>query len=1562
KMRALLVFSALLLAGLATDTPPDCKNGGTPLADNSGCDCPCQTYGQDLCETIVKCENGGVLKDNECQCQSYWGGYFCEEIDCVNGGYAMYATPDVNGRQVCHCPKGYYGIHCDAVKQARPVEGVFNTQKSFILYIHNELSDWYGMSGFARIKRDVQSLVPGYDDAFNSYTLLVSKSGDSSDADFDGPTDWPTFNTSLNALETGRTTMYTCNQAAISYKRILKALQNNHIEDSVMLMYTQYPPTTDDESLAELKKYLRAFRIKLNVLIGADDILLDCNSKSKKNKGFDELTSLVHFTDGEIATFVVEDSDDPNELVPAFIRASASPQSHSRQASATCQKTELVFQTDPYPNTYYIAVRSSQDKPALITGTCSSGGEVSDPILSYYSEFTLFTILSGAQQTCTLSVTTGDECIATVYSVGGENGVDAFDIFHSFSTSTDMDTDSIYAYHNESFYLTLHIEVPKDSIYKIKNFTGDVAVYNEDEREIVLTELSSRQSTFEYQSEGPFACNKYGASWIQLTLQGFSAKGGDSVAVLNRMINLNCEERKPPADSSKLFRMMDEEDQKKKLPTLALMYSNSLPRSQYSKFILEGADASLMETKFSSYGYLRFDGSDTMDFMPTPVFDDFRKGVYDSGPDASLKPLNNIKKELELLTESSIPVTPDSLVSIAISHSMTDPSVNLGVQYPANLAKLANLGAKLLFWGDVDTVTVNEGDSESLEFYTRLAAVSAGHVVLIDTMEFTDDEDDDGEYPFYASLALRDLYSFGPSQRLLAYSNLEWAQTSDVTTQTASIGTLQIPQGTTQVFVSITLNVKNPSDVGQAFQLSIVLEGNSDRPVLNFDSFTTYGGTARPRSNLYTANITVVGGESYEGTFTVLAMTPYTGAHIRFWTERTDDDVIPDLTYVDFDKKTIQPDDYLGAALRVNSDETKMSLRFLDEHGIEGKLLDHDQTVDVTKGVAHFVPYFCTSDQSKTLSKDMYTVEVTYESGFKYYRPLLCGKSKTDPDGNCEKEEGSSGNWYCTESNPPFHRGPSKMLIDCSGVGQVVYSDEKDAENSYKCVCQDGFAGKSCEQSSCSLEIEHLPEEADAAFRTLSFVLLSPAGDEACSALAMNYANDAKQLFDASKSYDNIWQYTFSVYFADGTVKTMYRGQSFGDFLKQFDKFHNGQVDIDTFCGDGPNHPIDLNDVFNVAVESVGRNSRGIVFLYANQNFAEEDKNQLNDAFASNELYQSIQAYQQHIYMVTPTVTPNLITMTTASGGFVVKMIDDFEKYNTQVATYRTMFDSVFKSKVGWAGISTDAKTRSTALKNTWTIRKKAHLFVTSKSADGATPPEVTGLDPTALKQSPFDDVDEDKTISKHAEIIADADNIVKIGITFDKDEAKYELVQVVILTLDDPIQTALIGQSQANTDKQAAGATNSSTKGVHISFDKKSTELFFQPSDVNWRQASRIDCSFAQEFVPFNQPFENIGASVVDFSVSPLIDGTEDPDKTKSFSLSVPLAVSMAIDCVNGDFSEEGSYCACDDGWSGPTCSQPSCGDGVLNSHGDHCDCTGAQFGGLFCKDEMTKMLFEEE
>ncbi|KAF8357253.1 hypothetical protein PRIPAC_92248 [Pristionchus pacificus] len=1502
RMRALLVFSAVLLVLGADPVPAVCANGGVLNKDD-----------------VTKCD-----------CQPYFSGIECETKECVNGGYS--------DEGFCHCPKGYYGIHCDAVKQARPVDGVFDTKKSFNLYIHNELTDWYGKSGLERIQRDIPKILPDY--SYASYNLFESKRDEAS-LDVKAGRNQTQFLKDLKGVSPKRTGKYTCADTDISYDELLEALKSKNIEDSVLLMYTQYPPKHDEEKLADLKKYLRAFRIKLNVIIGSDDILLDCNSK-KFAGAFDELTSLVHFTDGEIASFLVEDDNDPNELLPIFIRSSASPQSHAREVSETCEDTDLIFQTDPYPNTYYIAVRSTEYNPASISGSCSSGGVVSDPIPSFYGEFTMFSILSGAQQKCTLSVRTGTECTATVYSVGGEKDVDNFDIFHSFSTSADMDTDSISSYQEEEFFLTMHIDVPVDSKYKIVRFEGSVTVKNEEVQDVSFTDLDRRSpSTYEYQSHEAFRCPKNGSSWIQLDLQGFNnISDNPPVAVLNRMIHLNCEERKPAvAPPVKSFRMMDD------------VKSDKPPTTLFSRFILEGVNSDVIEEKFTEYGYLRFDTTTQMSLDLTTDFTSFKTKIYDNAPDDQIDPLDiSLKLELQQLTfNPSKSITSDSLVSIAISHSISDLSVNPN-PFPSNMAELANKGARLVFWGDINTLTVSEKDYESLEMHNKLAAISAGHLVLIDFDDFPDDDANSGD--FYVSKALRDLYNNGPSQRLLSYSNLEWTPTPSQTSQSSSIGTLQIPDATTEVFVSITLNINNPADVIPPFMLSIVLEGYKDRIVLNLDDFTQYGTTDYVRSNLYTTKLPVVEGESYDGTFTLLAMTSFTGAHIRFWTARTKEDVVPDLTYVNFDQTTVQPDDYVGAALRVpGKTGEKMSLRFFDEMGVDATLSDHNQTdVDVVKDIAHFIPYFCNSNQSKTFSKEMYTIEITYESGFKYFRPMFCSKGKS-AEKNCN--EGYDGNYYCTESNPPFHRGPSEKLIDCSGVGQVVYSEESKKTSSYKCICDEGFAGESCEQSSCAEGLEHLPEESDVEFRTLSYVLLSPSGQESCSVLQMFYAEEARQLFNRSNAYTNFWQYTFSMYFSDGTAKTLYRGPSFTDFFDVFGTLTMENIDFDTvnFCGNGKTQPFDLNEVYKLAVESVGRNSIGVVLIHAIQTFADADdsKNELKNAFASDELYQSIQSYQQHIYIVTPTMIPEFIDMTTASGGFTVRMVDDYNDFEASMSNYAMIFDKIFKSRIGWAGVSNEAKT------NSWTINQKAEMFVTSRRKDKGAPPTATGLTPFTS-----DNGYKDGAVTQHASIDVTADSLTTVNLTFDTG-VEYDLVQIVILTTVDPIRNALIGQSQSNTDKHAAGATNSSEKAVHISFNKDAKEFYFDPELDNWRQASRINCSYAQEFVAFTQPFKDVGPYVVNFAVSPKDKATGET-LDKMFSLSIPLAVSERIDCVHGDFNNEGSFCECDgkNKWSGPTCSQPTClNGGTLNSHGDHCDCSNTEYGGEFCE---AKAISDEE
>lgn len=171
-------------------------------------------------------------------------------------------------------------------------------------------------------------------------------------------------------------------------------------------MYTQYPPKHDEEKLADLKKYLRAFRIKVhyspNVIC-----LIECFSwmwsldltiffliVTRRNSLEHSMNWLLSFTSlmekshlsslkmimipmrywkGRLfsihylyLSFFLSSFDHlpvPNRTREKFQRlARFENDSIEVEICVVFQDTDLIFQTDPYPNTYYIAVRSTECK------------------------------------------------------------------------------------------------------------------------------------------------------------------------------------------------------------------------------------------------------------------------------------------------------------------------------------------------------------------------------------------------------------------------------------------------------------------------------------------------------------------------------------------------------------------------------------------------------------------------------------------------------------------------------------------------------------------------------------------------------------------------------------------------------------------------------------------------------------------------------------------------------------------------------------------------------------------------------------------------------------------------------------------------------------------------------------------------------------------------------------------------------------------------------------------------------------------------------------------------
>ena len=80
-------------------------------------------------DTGISCRNGGFpmsdgVSITDCNCPRYWGSdpeqanaTMCDVRICVNGGY------NDPVKDVCVCPQGYLGVHCEASKRKLKVKG-----------------------------------------------------------------------------------------------------------------------------------------------------------------------------------------------------------------------------------------------------------------------------------------------------------------------------------------------------------------------------------------------------------------------------------------------------------------------------------------------------------------------------------------------------------------------------------------------------------------------------------------------------------------------------------------------------------------------------------------------------------------------------------------------------------------------------------------------------------------------------------------------------------------------------------------------------------------------------------------------------------------------------------------------------------------------------------------------------------------------------------------------------------------------------------------------------------------------------------------------------------------------------------------------------------------------------------------------------------------------------------------------------------------------------------------------------------------------------------------------
>jgi hypothetical protein len=90
---------------------PKCQQGRKTLDRNSIYSCNCfPNYGGVFCENCL-CENGGTCAFFGCECPLSFEGDFCEQPKCQNGERTNFGDS-----LVCTCPDPYEGVFCEIEK------------------------------------------------------------------------------------------------------------------------------------------------------------------------------------------------------------------------------------------------------------------------------------------------------------------------------------------------------------------------------------------------------------------------------------------------------------------------------------------------------------------------------------------------------------------------------------------------------------------------------------------------------------------------------------------------------------------------------------------------------------------------------------------------------------------------------------------------------------------------------------------------------------------------------------------------------------------------------------------------------------------------------------------------------------------------------------------------------------------------------------------------------------------------------------------------------------------------------------------------------------------------------------------------------------------------------------------------------------------------------------------------------------------------------------------------------------------------------------------------------
>uniref|UniRef100_A0A8R1HGY3 EGF-like domain-containing protein n=1 Tax=Caenorhabditis japonica TaxID=281687 RepID=A0A8R1HGY3_CAEJA len=1447
-------------------------------------------------------------------CPSFFDGEQCSDVSCVNGGFKK------DGVNACTCPSRYFGIQCEAVKTSTPPDSQSSTGSSFNILNINLFSQYWGQRTYSNIQKALQAHYAMYSNGYDAYNLLHTSS-----TPYLGPTNDPVEDFKFDSTKTEKFPLPDWNDAGLYwcytvpfYDQIVNLIRNANLRSTVITIITEHPPEPSDSDLRAAREAALSFDVKINVLWINDPTYSRC-----KVEDVAAFKDFVGSTGGLFVQLQSEFNDDVvQKLITRVFMTHYRPQYVAIQSFPDCSKAQSVsLPIDPEVGQPYSFVLLGENTVPTEESfiNCSLGSAL-------YSFDKQLAIFQTPHLTCsTLQIKATGSCSAIVFT-NAVNNQDTLDltIHTTYVKNRSVDSSRYAIVENVPFYPAFHVETPTGSDNVLINSVS--APYDTTWKADVV---KRNPAAYEWTTSKQITCDASQTNSLSLSISVVSVN-----TTVQRAVRVACipplilsttvpdittlGPTTPPQPTTNVVATTNATSTTQDPTKCAIGTPSASFLFAYAADVNGGTFYQVLSTivneinansfNYGSLDNVRIDTKAGEQLKYNTDSMSFSLSCQKTSPNATIAadPIhpsdgleaitsflsyhidnNNLESSMQVIMVNRLPVS---------SADLTDN------QYDS----LANKNVKIFPIISVNSLvehTTFEGRSGAV--YNRIAAQTNGHYIVVD------DEIHDGssDYSQVVSTLMKTAYA----QNLLFTRNIGVNRVGN------SIGTVRIPSSNTKyvtVTITVTLSVVD-TNVPQAPNRLILafkaIGANTETVSLDFLNPTNV--TNYNNSNFYTTTINLQAGYDHEIFLVYIPGQDRNDLLIRLWIPGK---VYHHAAYVGLDdiygtNELSQVDEYSGAALRMQFlrgcyGDQPGTLLITDCNGEVSAKYDASQTVAIgsifknDNQYTHypFVPFFCDSKPREATcvsgSESKFDAQFV-TSDYSISLSFQCRPGVGSIDPSCKRKD-SNGNYQCSLP-APFKRGPTGKLTDCSNHGHLEFRQTESSDDAvYKCICEVGYDGESCEKATCSAQnTDFLATNND--YHTYTVVL----GLETDWPYTLT---DAKEYFGLGSltTLDKIWKYQLFIYCADGRVDMLYSGSSLKLFQAAFDSHPicNAQA---------VKGAIDLTKVYTTAVQGIGRNVKGVIAYFS------QVSNMLSVSL--DEFIPASQTYQQQVFVFgvdedsgskVVRLNETIAQAAMSTGGFLIQSStsDDIldEKF----------IPSLLQSSSSIALFSpTQDKDFSFFTENTETV---AYLLTWGVGED--------------LKNK------NDGLLNQCFQSYNTSLSCPLTGKTSYQIAAKTtQPFYMAVYILGDVAPRAQIISDLDQDVSNSVSTTTSNTKAIlSIYVDEKYTIV---PNDddqgVN-RLAQRNGCTFGwTAYSVFNENFP-AGANFVKITLQKKTDGID--QYTRFFA----FGTSAAPVCQNGGTAETSTgSCACPADFQGPDCSLVKCPENSKsNAWGDVCVC----------------------